>query len=752
MSSDQPAEQQTFATLNQDLQGEQQPQQDEPIVPGASSSPVLVGNVIVPLPQSYVHHRSPSCDVEEPRSLSPPHLPLHTPEAITPPVLPVSPQDYHSVPLTRNYTPSVHSEQVPGQNHPNPHSTHLQSHAFGTLPRQQQSATLRYDSSARYGANTPEPGASAGQYHHFPNYHHYVINHTQVVDYDGLNAAVAEASILEAGISKQSFLSQDDTGSPLRRSATTGSQLMTSSSNEFRRRSARKASYYSERSPRPPLPEQLRYTFFSRSTGVIQAPTLAKILTNATVTDESGVHEATVFSDLLKDGCYWIDILDPDDFDMQVLAKYFNIHPLTIEDISTEEVREKYEVFRHYYFVCFRTFDQDYNSGSYLQPASMYSLVLKDGIITFHFRPTNHHLNVLLRIEQMQSHITLTPDWINYAIMDDITDSFASPIQTIEYEVDSIDELVLLLRENETTDMLRRIGSCRKNVMAMSRLLANKADVVRGLMKRFDDRYAVPHLLSNHHAYFSRQQQRRQQEQQQEQQQQQSRSKDQPTSIPPSSENSPRQNTDNSVVTIQEPNTEKYQQPLEATEKSNPSEKQDHTPVSPSSSGQPQHYHQSQQEQQPVRTHEEHLQHHQLLMQQQLLQQQPNPGQGQHPREGEMLLYLGDILDHVLTMLQSLSSYEKILDRSHSNYLAQISLEINQLSNRTNDVVGKLTFFASLIVPMTFISGLWGMNVKVPGQPMGDDEGTLNWFYGLVGFMGLYCIGALFIGRKMKVI
>lgn len=67
--------------------------------------------------------------------------------------------------------------------------------------------------------------------------------------------------------------------------------------------------------------------------------------------------------------------------------QHFHVHPLTIEDISTEEQREKYEVFRHYYFVCFRTFDQDYNSGSYLQPASMYSVVFRDGIITVSYPP-----------------------------------------------------------------------------------------------------------------------------------------------------------------------------------------------------------------------------------------------------------------------------------------------------------------------------------------------------------------------------
>lgn len=214
-------------------------------------------------------------------------------------------------------------------------------------------------------------------------------------------------------------------------------------------------------------------------------------------------------------------------------------------------------------------------------------------------------------MEQLQSHITLSSDWINYAILDDITDSFASPIQTIEYEVDSIDELVLLLRENETTDMLRRIGSCRKNVMAMSRLLANKADVVRGLMKRFDDRYAIAPLA--------------------------------PT---------PATTTTTAAV-------------AGAT-----SARTDARDTDAANS-----------------TALIHTQHH---------------------RDGEILLYLGDILDHVLTMLQSLSSYEKILDRSHSNYLAQISLEINQLSNKTNAVMGTLTFFASLIVPMTFITGLWG--------------------------------------------
>jgi hypothetical protein len=49
---------------------------------------------------------------------------------------------------------------------------------------------------------------------------------------------------------------------------------------------------------------------------------MPQILNNCTLqTPEGDSATPTVFSDLLKHGCYWLDILDPSDFDMQILAK-----------------------------------------------------------------------------------------------------------------------------------------------------------------------------------------------------------------------------------------------------------------------------------------------------------------------------------------------------------------------------------------------------------------------------------------------
>lgn len=80
-------------------------------------------------------------------------------------------------------------------------------------------------------------------------------------------------------------------------------------------------------------------------------------------------------------------------------------------------------------------------------------------------------------------------DWICYGLLDDITDAFAPLVRAIEFEVDSIDELVLILKESEQSDMLRRIGYCRKKMMSLLRLLVAKSDVIKTLIKRGEEKY-----------------------------------------------------------------------------------------------------------------------------------------------------------------------------------------------------------------------------------------------------------------------
>lgn len=51
-----------------------------------------------------------------------------------------------------------------------------------------------------------------------------------------------------------------------------------------------------------------------------------------------------------------------------------------------EETREKIELFRNYYFVCFRSFDQDPYSPTHLEPLNMYIIVFREGILSVSLR------------------------------------------------------------------------------------------------------------------------------------------------------------------------------------------------------------------------------------------------------------------------------------------------------------------------------------------------------------------------------
>lgn len=50
---------------------------------------------------------------------------------------------------------------------------------------------------------------------------------------------------------------------------------------------------------------------------------------------------------------------------------------------------------------------------------------------------------------------------------------------------------------------------------------------------------------------------------------------------------------------------------------------------------------------------------------------------------------------------------------------------MNERQEHTADVLGKLTVLGTIVLPMNIICGMWGMNVKVPGQEIN----SLTWFW-----------------------
>ena len=238
------------------------------------------------------------------------------------------------------------------------------------------------------------------------------------------------------------------------------------------------------RKPAPSLPD--RFSFFNPSMDeTIHSPTLSTLLE----TDHGS------FEDLFTEnrGLWWLNCLSPTDSEMRMLSKAFRLHPLTAEDIRVHEPREKVELFPAYYFVCFRSVEHDAENKDYLEPINVYLVVFRTGILSFHFSPTPHPANVRRRIRQLRDYISVSSDWICYAVIDDITDSFAPVLHTIEQETEAIEDDVMVFHHEreETRIMLRRLGEIRKRVMGLLRLMNPKADVIKGFAKRCNANWDV---------------------------------------------------------------------------------------------------------------------------------------------------------------------------------------------------------------------------------------------------------------------
>ena len=71
---------------------------------------------------------------------------------------------------------------------------------------------------------------------------------------------------------------------------------------------------------------------------------------------------------------------------------------------------------------------------------------------------------------------------------------------------------------------------------------------------------------------------------------------------------------------------------------------------------------------------------------------------------------------------------------------------MNERQEQTADVLGKLTVLGTIVLPMNIITGLWGMNVWVPGQ---EYEGDLRWFYVITLCLLMFGLACYLIAKRV---
>jgi magnesium transporter len=101
-------------------------------------------------------------------------------------------------------------------------------------------------------------------------------------------------------------------------------------------------------------------------------------------------------------------------------------------------------------------------------------------------------------------------------------------------------------------------------------------------------------------------------------------------------------------------------------------------------------------------------------------------------------IYFRDVYDHMVRLQEINESLRDVAGSAIDTYLSVVN-------NRMNEIMKVLTIIATIFIPLSFFTGIYGMNfVYMP---------ELKWRWGyfiLLGFLGMVIIGMLIFFRRKR--
>jgi magnesium transporter len=104
-------------------------------------------------------------------------------------------------------------------------------------------------------------------------------------------------------------------------------------------------------------------------------------------------------------------------------------------------------------------------------------------------------------------------------------------------------------------------------------------------------------------------------------------------------------------------------------------------------------------------------------------------------REGDLEVYFDDIVDAHERIWDMLENYKEVIEGLEDTNESVIS-------HRVNDILRVLTVISVILLPLTLLASIMGMNVRVPGQ------NEIGAFWTVLGLMAVMLVGLLVIFRR----
>ena len=188
----------------------------------------------------------------------------------------------------------------------------------------------------------------------------------------------------------------------------------------------------------------------------------------------------------------WIGLYEPSQEELAKLQRYFGLHELAVEDAYRAHQRPKLELYGETMFVVMKTAQLD---GTHVAMGETSFFIGRGYVITVRHGPSVSYADVRSRCEHSPENFKKGEDFILYALMDFIVDRYFPIVESIEDDIERLEEAVLDGRS--TLDVLDEIVVLRRDLLHMRHAVAPVPEICQRLM-----RYDMALIDRNTHPYY----------------------------------------------------------------------------------------------------------------------------------------------------------------------------------------------------------------------------------------------------------
>lgn len=190
---------------------------------------------------------------------------------------------------------------------------------------------------------------------------------------------------------------------------------------------------------------------------------------------------ADTFSQLRENpGMAWIGLYRPDEAELRAVESEFKIHELAIEDAVKAHQRPKFERYDDCAFAVFRP-ARYLDDVEQVEFGELHILMGHDFVVTVRHAEAPDLARVRTRLEADPELLSLGPEAVLYAVMDEVVDEYAPVIAGLENDLDEVEDQVFGLDPHAT----RRVYELSREVIEFQRATHPLVSMIDNLRRGF---------------------------------------------------------------------------------------------------------------------------------------------------------------------------------------------------------------------------------------------------------------------------